>query len=206
MAAFALSTGLPEFDYVYLMDLLKRYRCPRDKVTELLRSRELVRVKKGIYALGERHGQDVSLPVLANMIYGPSYVSKQYALAHYQLIPERVYEITSMTPNRNKRFRTPLGVFSYQVLPLGLFAVGVTREQLDGLRGFLIATREKALADLIHAERFDGVEALEGFLSEGLRIEAEGLRALRLGMLAKINERFQSPTLAQLSELVRRVR
>ncbi len=38
----------------------------------------------------------------ANLLYGPSYVSLEYALHHYSLIPERTAEITSVTPGRSK--------------------------------------------------------------------------------------------------------
>ena len=206
MRAFVLPSESPEFDYGVLMDRLKGYRRPRDKVSELLRRGEIVRIKKGIYVLGARHGRDVSLPVLANMIYGPSYVSRQYALAHHQLVPERVYEITSMTPTRDKEFSTPLGVFSYQRAPSGLYAVGVTRVALDERRGFLMATPEKAIADLIYRERVESLEALEELLTEGLRIEPGDLKALRLGLLSRIERCYQSRPLELLTGLVRRMK
>ncbi len=206
MRAFELPTQTPELDYGLLMDRLKGYQRPREKISELLRGGTLVRVKKGIYVLGPRFGRDASLPVLANMIYGPSYVSRHYALAVHQLIPERVFEITSMTPNRNKRFETPLGVFSYELSPAGLYAVGVTRIPLDERRGFLIATPEKALADLIYRERLESLSELEAFVIEGLRIEPGELGRFRLGLLDRIRRCHPSQPLELLPGLVRRFR
>ena len=51
------------------------------------------------------------------MIYGPSYVSKEYALAHHGLIPEGVTLVTSITPKRFKHFKTPVGEFVYDYQP-----------------------------------------------------------------------------------------
>ena len=65
-----------EFDYQTLLDGLKEYSRPRDKITDMLRKKMLIRVKKGIYVFGETYALGpFSREVLANMIYGPSYVS-----------------------------------------------------------------------------------------------------------------------------------
>src|SRR3989338_4118575 len=42
--------------------------------------------------------------LIANRLYEPSYLSLEYALAHYQLIPEAVYEITSVTTRATREF------------------------------------------------------------------------------------------------------
>jgi len=63
-----------EFDYQVLMDCLKDYAHPRDKVSDLLRKGHITRIKKGLYVFGEEYSQgSVSREVLANLIYGPSY-------------------------------------------------------------------------------------------------------------------------------------
>ena len=72
-----------EFDYQSLLNCLREYDRPRDKITDLLRQGAIIRIKKGIYVFGERYRrQPFSREVLANMIYGPSYISLDYAL-HY---------------------------------------------------------------------------------------------------------------------------
>ena len=64
------------FDYQQLMDCLVGYAKPQDKIRALLRSGEIVRVKKGIYVFGEDHRRGPwSRETLANLIYGPSYLS-----------------------------------------------------------------------------------------------------------------------------------
>jgi hypothetical protein len=69
-----------EIDYGFLKNTLKDYKFPRNKVASLIKGGELISVKKGLYV---RKNSDYSLPVLANMIYGPSYVSEDYALAWF---------------------------------------------------------------------------------------------------------------------------
>jgi hypothetical protein len=72
-----------EFDYLALMNALREYARPRDKITALLRRGEIVRVKKGIYVFGEGSGaQPFSREVLANLLFGPSYISLDSALYH----------------------------------------------------------------------------------------------------------------------------
>ena len=87
--------GREEFDYPALMGALSQYANPRDKVTSLLRRGTIVRVKKGLYVFGEAYRRrPYSRELLANLIYGPSFVSLDYALAFHGLISERVEVIT----------------------------------------------------------------------------------------------------------------
>ena len=105
------------FDYQVLTDALSDYSKPRDKITKLLAGGAIVRIKKGLYCFGEglRRGP-VSREQVANLIYGPSYVSLDYALSYHGLIPERVEVVTSVTTRRSRKFETPLGSFSYRML------------------------------------------------------------------------------------------
>ena len=83
--------GREEFDYSALMSTLSGYANPRDKVTSLLRRGVIVRVKKGLHVFGDAdRRRPYSRELLANLIYGPSFVSLDYALAFHGLIPERV--------------------------------------------------------------------------------------------------------------------
>ncbi|MHB0981603.1 MAG: type IV toxin-antitoxin system AbiEi family antitoxin domain-containing protein [Thermoleophilia bacterium] len=99
-----------EFDYQALLGSLGDLSYPGDKITSLLRRGDIVRVKKGIYVFGRAYARrPYSRKVLANMLYGPSYVSLDYALQYHGLIPERVEAVTSMTIARARRFVTPVG-------------------------------------------------------------------------------------------------
>ena len=83
------------FDYTTLVSALSDFRKPRDKITKLLERGTLIRVKKGLYCFNEvLRKRLLSREYLANLIYGPSYVSLEYALAFHGLIPERVETVT----------------------------------------------------------------------------------------------------------------
>ena len=87
------------FDYQRLLQCLTTYAKPRDRVKRLLDAGDIVRVKKGLYVFGDAYRRaPVSRELLANLIYGPSYISLDYALAWHGLIPERVTTVTSL-PN-----------------------------------------------------------------------------------------------------------
>ncbi len=58
---------------------------------------------------------------IANRIYKPSYISLEMALSHYQLIPESVYSITSVSTRRTYDFTTIMGDFRYRTIKPDLF-------------------------------------------------------------------------------------
>src|SRR5262249_19556355 len=113
-------------DYNLLKDALKNYAHPRRNISAWLKSGDLVRIKKGLYVFGDKAKREpYSLELLANLIYGPSAVSLEYALSYYGLIPERVPTVTSITNKRKKSFATPVGNFTYQYLSAEKFAIGI---------------------------------------------------------------------------------
>ena len=61
------------------------------KIAALVDEGSLVRIKRGLYCLSPKiSGHDLDSRVVANALYGPSYVSFETALSMYGLIPERV--------------------------------------------------------------------------------------------------------------------
>lgn len=195
-----------EFDYQALLDGLREYNCPRDKITDLLRQRAIIRVKKGIYIFGERYRQrPFSREVLANMTCGPSYVSLDYALHYYGLIPERVEAVTSVTSSRGRRFSTPVGLFIYHRVPMRAYPIGIDRVEIEAGRSFLIATPEKALADKIQADRGTAVRTqveMSTYLLDSLRIDPEGLERLSSETILLIADRYRSRKLRLLGAML----
>jgi len=193
-----------EFDYTYLIDLLRDYRYPRDKITSLLRCKRIVRVKKGIYILGEEERSGTySKEILANLIYGPSYVSLEYALSYYQVIPERVEAVTSVTTRKNKDFLTPVGSFTYRYLNKDIFPYGIRNVTTGDGRSFLIASPEKALADRIYFERgLDSKDEVRDYLLDSIRVDSEALDRLDCRKLSDIASLYKKRKLHMLSEIV----
>lgn len=194
------------FDYQMLLHCLRDYERPRDKITDLLRKGMIIRVKKGLYVFGEGYRRaPVYREILANLIYGPSYVSLEYALAYHRMIPERVEEVTSVTMGRSRRFTGPFGVFSYRHISPQFYQIGMDRVPLDDGRAFLIATPEKALADKCNAERgmrVRDVDDLRRYLTENLRVEPETLEGFDPDLTSEIAKRGRTRRLCLLAELV----
>jgi len=196
------------FDYQTLLTVLSGYAYPRDKITEMLRKQEIVRIKKGLYLFGEAYRRDPdSRELLANLIYGPSYISLEYALHHYGLTPERVETVTSVACGRTRRFDTPAGLFTYQSVPLTGFQGCVHRIEPENAPAFLMALPEKALAEKVRSERGAGITTqreMETYIIDNLRVDPVSLNTLHADKLHGIAQRYRSRRIRLLTQWVQR--
>ncbi|MDO9547595.1 MAG: hypothetical protein Q7J65_01345 [Candidatus Marinimicrobia bacterium] len=200
--------GIPynEFDYQVLMSALSDYRYPRDRVTRLIDKGLIIGVKKGIYVFSEQMGRGpYSREILANMIYDPSYISLEYALAHYQLIPEHVSVITSVTLGKNRKFTTAVGHFNYRHLRNQYYYRGIQTESFDG-RQYLIASPEKALIDQLYfMEHLGSMQTLAEYLFKDLRIDEAEFMAMDHDKLLDLAAIYRHPNLTVLRRYIRRL-
>ncbi|MBT6325844.1 MAG: hypothetical protein HOJ35_07730 [Bdellovibrionales bacterium] len=138
-------------------------------VARSLKSNEFLRLKRGLFVFSKKLRKgSISKLLIANKLYGPSYVSFESALSYHGLIPEAVYTTSSACFQRkNKTFSNELGDFSFDYIPSDPFFMGVINKKEEG--GVLIATALKALFDLIYIRRknYYLIEELE----DDLRIE-----------------------------------
>lgn len=119
------------------------------KLSQMEQTGILIRLKQGLYVVNpQSSGLLLSTELIANHLYGPSFVSQSTALRYYGLIPERVVLTQSMTIKRSHQFNTAIGQFDYTYVSRKSFSVGVRVEQQDKC-SFLIATPERALCDLV---------------------------------------------------------
>ncbi|WP_303720376.1 hypothetical protein [Malonomonas rubra] len=208
----ALRKTIPweEFDYQALLQALKDYACPRDKITDLLAKGVIVRVKKGLYIFGDAYRtHPYSREILANLIYGPSCVSLEYALHYRGLTPEGSAALTSVTTKRGKQFQTPVGLFFYRMIPEAGFHIGMQRVELEDGRAFLLAGPEKALADKLRCDRGLQLRSRRGcleYLLDSLRIAPEDLSRLDLDLLERLAAADESPRVRTLVDSVRYLR
>ncbi|MFQ5738202.1 MAG: hypothetical protein ACE5JX_04275 [Acidobacteriota bacterium] len=183
-------------DYQQLMDCLKDYAKPRDKIRAMLKAGAIVRVKKGIYVFGKNYRRGPwSREILANLIYGPSYISLDYALSYYGFIPERVLVMTSVTLSRSRQFETPVGLFTYRSLSYRKYSIGIDQRALGAEQHFLIATPAKALADKIWTDqRFTPRKTADfrAYLHEDLRIGSAALNGIDRKLLNRIAQQYGS--------------
>ena len=110
----------------------------------------IVRLKKGIYILNRDDRKvDPSRVFLANRLYDPSYVSLEFALNFYGLIPERAADVTCITTKKTARFVNEFGTFIYQHIKPDTFRGFKLAKDEAGLPVF-IAEPEKAVVDFIY--------------------------------------------------------
>lgn len=162
--------------HLSVMEELSSYASPKARLTRMLKAGTLVQVRRGLFV------EEGNAPrrALAPVIYGPSYISFQYALSAHGLIPERVPVITcaSFGKNRDKVFRTPLGEYRYLYLPSAVYPYGLRLEEEDGA-SYLLASPEKALCDAVYKTPSAAtIEEIETLLLDDWRIERDSLLAL----------------------------
>jgi hypothetical protein len=140
-------------------------------------SREVWRVRRGLYCLADKYRRDRTNPLeLAQRIHGPSYTSLETALSYHSWIPEGVQAITNVTLNRSRTFNTPIGFFSFTRVPQHRFLAGVRRISLNTGASFFLAVPLKALADLVYIQQYDW-NSVDPVV-ENLRIDLESLSEL----------------------------
>ncbi|MBQ0031459.1 MAG: hypothetical protein KBT68_01515 [bacterium] len=148
------------------------------KLSRMVKAGDIIRLKRGLYCVAAQHLRDGSLfqlGVIANRLYGPSYVSFETALGYYGLIPEHVHMQLSAVTKQSKMFKTPLATFRYRQIPQSLFAFGV--ELIESPNGnYLMANRTKALCDTLLIKRNLRVSSpknLREFLEVDMRFDFE---------------------------------
>lgn len=165
-----------------LQSVLADYRAPNFKIHRWLQEGLLLSLKKGLYAVvPQQDGQFISLPLVANQLYGPSQVSMEFALFHYGLIPEAVTRVTSVTTKRGKQFETPLGCFSYQRVPIDYYARGIVYVRETATQAYMMASPEKALCDWLALTpnlKLYSIKGISTILLDDMRMDTDVLQEL----------------------------
>ena len=172
-----------------LLGLLRGYSRPYDKIMEMVNQGILVQLRRGLYMTSPLVSKITPEPFLiANHLYGPSYISLDSALFHWGLIPERVFEISSVTPKISKKIMVQNAVYSYTHLPIAYYPVGIQSISLTKTQTVLIASPEKALCDKVITTAGINLRSKQqamAFLVEDLRIDKDQLRELNLREMVK---------------------
>ncbi len=162
-----------------------------EKVRSLERKGEVIRIKKGLYVVNpEISREPLSMELIANQLYAPSYVSMSSALRYYGLIPEAVYVTQSMTIKHSRSFDTPVGRFEYTAMNREAFHIGVTIVNMRKY-AFLMATPEKALCDLIANSPLVNLRYVgdaERYLEEDIRMDMDEFRKMDVSVFEKYVE------------------
>jgi len=121
----------------------------------------ILQLKRGLYVLPDVLPPDV---YIANRLYCPSYISLEFALSYHGVIPETVYEITSVTTKSTSRFETLGKVFSYRKIKKAAYT-GYEIQKQQGL-SFNIANAEKAFVDINYLRLMNRQKPISRFNKE----------------------------------------
>ena len=146
------------------------------KIRSLEKAGAIIRLKRGLYVVNPQVSDvPISTELIANHLYGPSYMSMLSALRYYGLIPEAVQEMQSLTVKHSRTFENRFGVFRYYNCSADYFSIGLTQQKARDAY-FVLASPEKALCDLIvHTSGLNLRYRKEclGFLEQDLRLDME---------------------------------
>ncbi|MDP8248943.1 MAG: hypothetical protein P9M00_12445 [Candidatus Tritonobacter lacicola] len=93
---------------------------------------EVLRLRPGLYCLAPDYRKSDPHPfVIAAALHLPSHVSLESALSYHGLIPEAVFQVSSVTIQRSRSFKTPLGTFVFHRVPVNDPRAGVKAEKID---------------------------------------------------------------------------
>ena len=193
--------GNVPFDLSVLQSVFPDNKHITDKARSLESAGRIIRLKNGLYVVNaEESGQPLCLELIANHLYGPSYVSRHTALRYYGLIPEHVYLIQSVTTKQSRRFTNSTGVYDYQHCSASYFPLGIRIEQISDRVSFLMATPEKALCDLIAFSpklSFRFMSDIHLWLEEDMRFDMDALHQMNIPLLQAIANVSPKQTIIQ---------
>lgn len=178
------------------------YANPLDKIKRDTDSGILIRINRGIY---ETDG-NVNPCLLAASILSPSYLSFDYALSYYGLIPEKVFSITSASLGlrKNKTFINKLGRYEYSDIPAEAFSEGLTYLE-NGEYVVKIATKEKAICDSLCKWRVVGsIKELKELLFFDKRIYEEEFADCDFKLMVRLASLYKKTNLDLLIKLIRK--
>lgn len=202
----------PELSTGMLLALMADYADPRGRIHDLTRNGLVRPVKRGIYLAKTVRGmRPYSTSLLANMIYGPSYVSLESALSTYGFVPEKVETITSVCFGQSRAFTTPVGTFEYCHVDREIYPHGVALRPVDAHTSFLCATPEKALLDFIHiresAQDFRNAADFFAYAFDSHRLDLHTIsEAVSIPLFQSLSTRYKLKKVDWFaSELIRRI-
>lgn len=187
-----------------LLDELNTYRDPFGKISRLCKDEELYQLTRGIYTTDK----NVTGAVFAPVIYGPSYLSFDYALAYHGFIPEAVHTYTSATclKGKKKSYTNYFGDYTYRDVPNQVFSLEV-KFCYEQSYIYVIATGEKALCDKLYTQLpVKNMQELEEMLFNDLRIDKEVFEKLDWNCMLDLAPLYNNTNLKLLVKLLKRYR
>lgn len=181
---------------------LANYSNQNNKILRDIRDGKLFKIVNGLYET------DINTPgyLLAGSIYGPSYISFEYALSYYGLIPERVTTITCATFNKKKKkmYNTQFGLFTYRDVPDLAYPEDIILYEKNNY-SYQIASPEKSLCDKLYTLKpIKNYDSLKKILFRDLRIDEDEFKKLDSSKVNRLSNLYNSTNVKLLSKYMRR--
>lgn len=178
------------------------YANPLDKIKRDADKGVIIRLAKGIYETDK----NTEPCLLASSILSPSYLSFDWALSFYGLIPERVFAITSASLGlrKNKTFENQFGRYEYTDIPVEAFSEGLTYLE-NSEYAAKIAMKEKAICDSLCKWRVvKNVKELKKLLFEDKRIDEDEFALCDFELMKRLAKLYNKTNLKLLIKLIRK--
>ena len=186
---------LPFFDLATVVQLAgERRTTVQTQLGRWVRSGRLVPLRRGMYAVAQRYRRTPINPAeLANHLYRPSYLSREWALGYYGLIPEAVVTYTSATSRVPRRFENGFGTFEYRHVKRAAF-FGYRALDMQGRR-VLLAEPAKALLDFWH------LTSGPWTIARMVEMRFQNFAVVNQEVLREYAARFSSPRLLRATDV-----
>ena len=179
----------------------KDYTDVKGKIRREVQSGRLTQIARGLYETDAR----ADGKYLASAIYGPSYLSFDYVLSMYSLIPEaifRTYTSATFRKGKVKQCENAFGVFTYRDVPAAVYHFGVEIREENGY-SYQIATPEKALCDKLYTiSPVGSVKAMRALLFDDLRVDESDFWQLNLEDIKQLAPLYKSTNHKYLTKLI----
>ena len=187
------------YDFQSLRIKYKKYSNIYQKINNECKKGILVKIKRGLYTDDLYNDKEV----IANICYNPSYISFEYALSYYGVIPEFVSTFTSATfgKKNNKIYHMKDSTFDYRSVPDEVFPMGILIMKNSKDISYKIASKEKALCDLLYSKYpVRSIKDLKTLLFEDMRIDENEFLKMNVEFIKEIAPLYHSNSLNVLKK------
>lgn len=176
-----------------LLNKYRDYKNPKMKIHNEVKKGNLIYINRGLYETEK----NTPGHLLGSYIKSPSYLSFEYVLAFYSIIPEFVYVYTLATTKERHitSYTNSFGSFEFRDVPSDAFLSGVQSIEENGYTYFM-ATKEKALCDLLYTKPpLNSKKQLLSFLIDSLRIDLDDLKSMNHDDIIELADLYKSTNL-----------
>ena len=190
------------YDFQSLNIKYKKYSNIYQKIKSEYEKGVLIKIKRDLYTDDLYNDREL----IANMCYNPSYISFEYALSYYGVIPEYVSVFTSAVfgKKNNKIYYMRDFIFDYKSIPSQVFSKGILFMKNSNNISYKIASKEKALCDLLYAKYpVRSIKNLKQLLFEDLRIDENEFIKMDFNFILEIAPLYHSNSLNTLVKYIK---